>query len=425
MNGSVRSACLLLLVFFISNCGHDPAARPEHRVSRTSEDGVLVIRNLGGPKYEGELFDYERMLEIREDEGVPESLLEEIVIPRYGPDGSYYLLDMMAGRIVVFGPDGVFLRAIGRQGEGPGELMAPSEITFHGGTLNVSQTMPPRLTRFRLDGSVQNVVSWPAQSLGNSIPRLDVTAGGEILGYFFDRKRGDRFVTQSVTVVIAHASGDEVAELSSPEVATDEIVHLNLGQGTQAVPLPLNLTGQPWSSYSPRHGVIMSGGIDPELRCYRLDGSLGKRIRLEAEPEPVTAADREMLWEAYGRAVAQTEQESGDSIAMRLRRLLAYRNNAPWAETKAFWTWFEVDLEGWFWLLRPVMTVIGGESGPPRTVRVIDAEGEYLGDTTLPSAPRFTFAHDRFIRQEDDPVTGGRVWVVYRMVPRVSGLRFP
>jgi hypothetical protein len=425
MNGSVRSACLLLLVFLLSNCGHDPAARPAHRVSRTSEEGVLVIRNLGGPKYEGELFDYERVLEIREDEIVSESLMGEIVLPRYGPDGDYYLLDMMAGRIVVFGPDGVFQRAIGRQGEGPGELMAPSEFTFHGGTLNVSQSMPLRLTRFRLDGSVQDVMSWPAWSLGNRIPRLDITVGGEILGYFFDRKRGDRFVTMSVTVVVARASGDTMAVLSGPEVATDEIVHLDLGQGTLAAPLPLNLTGQSWCVYSPHHGVVMSGGIDPELQCYRPDGTLEKRIRLEAEPEPINAADRAVLQAAYNQAIARVEQEPGGSGALRLRRLRVFRDNAPWAETRASWTWFEVDLEGWFWLLRPAIEVIGAEFTPQRIVRVIDAEGEYLGDTTLPSAPRFAFAHDRFIRQEDDPVTGGRIWVVYRMVPRVPGLRFP
>ncbi len=42
--------------------------------------------------------------------------------PAYAPDGSIVLLDRALSRIMVYSPDGEFLRQIGREGDGPGEM---------------------------------------------------------------------------------------------------------------------------------------------------------------------------------------------------------------------------------------------------------------------------------------------------------------
>ena len=42
--------------------------------------------------------------------------------------GNAHIVDMRAHRIVVVAPDGSFVRMVGGQGEGPGELRSPSSL---------------------------------------------------------------------------------------------------------------------------------------------------------------------------------------------------------------------------------------------------------------------------------------------------------
>lgn len=51
--------------------------------------------------------------------------------------GGVYVSDFQANHIKVFGPDGTFRRAIGRQGQGPGDLSGPSNIEVSGERLVV------------------------------------------------------------------------------------------------------------------------------------------------------------------------------------------------------------------------------------------------------------------------------------------------
>jgi len=45
--------------------------------------------------------------------------------------GKVYVLDRKAGQIKVFDPQGNFLRAIGRRGQGPGEFQEPRYFRLH------------------------------------------------------------------------------------------------------------------------------------------------------------------------------------------------------------------------------------------------------------------------------------------------------
>ncbi len=49
-----------------------------------------------------------------------------------GPDGLVYVLDRACGRVMVYSPDGSFLRQIGSQGSGPGEMMNPLAMAVLG-----------------------------------------------------------------------------------------------------------------------------------------------------------------------------------------------------------------------------------------------------------------------------------------------------
>ena len=70
-----------------------------------------------------------RLSSLTVPDSVPLTFVEQLVP---GADGSVFLLDAQTDGVLVFGPDGVFRRQIGRWGEGPGELLSPWRLGLLG-----------------------------------------------------------------------------------------------------------------------------------------------------------------------------------------------------------------------------------------------------------------------------------------------------
>lgn len=70
-------------------------------------DGVLTAVNRGGPKFSEELFVYEKVVELEQDESQPESLLNRPETFLFDEQGYYYVEDDGNTRIAVFDPTGV------------------------------------------------------------------------------------------------------------------------------------------------------------------------------------------------------------------------------------------------------------------------------------------------------------------------------
>lgn len=67
--------------------------------------------------------------------------------------GNVFVLDAQLNQVVVFSPDGEYLRAIGREGEGPGEFRRPSDIFLTPeGNIAVMQRMPGRIVVLTPEG---------------------------------------------------------------------------------------------------------------------------------------------------------------------------------------------------------------------------------------------------------------------------------
>jgi hypothetical protein len=69
-------------------------------------------------------------------------------------DGNLYVLDSQLSEVVVFTPDGEYLRTVGREGEGPGEFVGGSDM-FLGpnGLLGIVRIFPGRIYQLGTDGS--------------------------------------------------------------------------------------------------------------------------------------------------------------------------------------------------------------------------------------------------------------------------------
>jgi len=71
-----------------------------------------------------------------------------------GPDGETYVLDVQLVQVFVFDTDGHFLRTLGSEGEGPGQVNnANGMLTLADGTVGIGQVLPGKLELVARDGA--------------------------------------------------------------------------------------------------------------------------------------------------------------------------------------------------------------------------------------------------------------------------------
>ncbi len=76
----------------------------------------------------------------------------------FGPDGNIYVLDRGKYSASVYSPDGEFIRRIGNQGSGPGELLMPFAMAVLGnGTVAICDPMQQGINNFSPDGQWEGV----------------------------------------------------------------------------------------------------------------------------------------------------------------------------------------------------------------------------------------------------------------------------
>lgn len=71
-----------------------------------------------------------------------------------GADGTIYVLDSQLSQVAIFAPDGKFVRTVGREGDGPGEVRRPGGMMLlPDGALGLIQTFPGKVVKVRPDGT--------------------------------------------------------------------------------------------------------------------------------------------------------------------------------------------------------------------------------------------------------------------------------
>jgi hypothetical protein len=413
--GCTRRWALVRFLLLVAGCALPVAAcgdmgRPGHMFEIVDEDGgVPVAVSSAIPKFDGELFVYEKLLVIRPDPGNAESLLYQPFSFTLGDDGNYYVSDRGNHRVAVFDGEGDFVRAFGREGDGPGELRSPLLVEVRGDAVLVFDN---RTTIFRRDGTLIDVLSSPAGRYphptrdGSLFVQGNIRSTREGMNYFGARGQ------------VINETGEVVASVETPQVRMDSMLAYN---------------GAPSVMLTPAEEIVATTGAEPVIDWYGLDGRLLRRARIDLPPEPVTEADQaavERLWDER----IEREKRSGGAEVVPAELLLHLKEGVLYPETKAFWERPIIDDAGWLWLPVSVadtgLATIGQAPVETRPrFRIVDSHGEYIGMTDWPEealTPRgTTIIRGYLLTMVWDELADEMLPTVYRIRPAAEGLTYP
>jgi hypothetical protein len=312
-----------------------------------------------------------------------------------------YVLDRQAKRVMVYDRTGRFIRQIGKEGEGPGELMMPVQLVIAGdGTIIVADLGRPAYSLFRPDGTFirnERFDAWmPMVS-----PGLAWHPRGGLVGTFRQApsenlRLGARTLTEGTIPLMFQpiAGGTATRLFDVPQQWTTQQSGSSEGGGTR---MTMRISGPPTFSPPVLLGVLPNGqmalSFTPGYTVRILDTN-GQTLRYLQRPmrtRLTTEADRESARQARREAIASgrggimiTRGGGGPPPAMQRQMQERELADMRFADTIPALRGIRVTPSGKLWIERtgPVVS----ERGP---VDVVTPEGQYLGTITglgLPEA---------------------------------------
>jgi hypothetical protein len=288
---------LLATVLAAAACGPASSGDSGHRFEVLFEDGAEIALTTGGPKYEGELFEYERVLTIRPDPEVPESYLWSPQWMTMTEDGTILVSDSSAGRVAAFAPDGTYLRSFGREGEGPGEFRRPGYLEVTNEILWAYDYTRYRAHAYALDGTFLRTVGVPQEA--GSLMRdglmwpLD---DGRLVIFNIGTLREEESTYQRAEMRIIDPAGNVLASADTRWLP--QVQRIRPSDMGDPVTVPIHFRGFSWGVLARGRGFYLMSADEPEVRVYDLDGRLDKIFRFEVPPRSVrtpTAASASQL----------------------------------------------------------------------------------------------------------------------------------
>jgi hypothetical protein len=376
-----------------------------------TEDGVPTAVTSLGPAHTGPLFRFEEELRLRQDPEVPESLLR---FPRAFfrlEDGRYLVPDIGESSFVVFGADGSYQYRFGRRGEGPGEFQSPTLQYIEGEHLVVTDRVSGRTTVMDAEGNLVRIITPPPKvRTAMVLPAATDRYVGTQLAVDYLLPDTNR---QHLVVSVYSAEWDTLWARSTDLVATDYVIR-QFGRASA----PIWYTARPMAGYLPGKGIYLSTGRDPLIEWFDLDGDPIEGVRLNIPADPVSDSLLASIEARWDRAVERSPEGFSKEFSRDQRR------NLQVAEFKAFWDQVLLDSHGYYWLRRPMRYWDAQRERILSEYRLLSPDGEYLGDVAWPV--QYGRVQDGYLMGiYEDPESGERIPIVYRMRSAIEGFDYP
>src|SRR5688572_5963031 len=124
---------------------------------------------------------------IGKEDGADWEILSGVRWVAFDAADNLYVLDGNNFRVLVFDANGKYVRSISRQGQGPGELMAPTGMTVMAdGTIVVSDGGRRTYSLFKSDGSfIRNAFYGDGEGVGGRLEGLHMHPRGGVVTQIF------------------------------------------------------------------------------------------------------------------------------------------------------------------------------------------------------------------------------------------------
>ena len=307
-------------------------------------------------------------LRIGEEFGADEYMFGRVQSIAVGPDDSIYVSDGQARIVRVYDSDGVFVRNVGRPGEGPGEFAygAGLAVLADGRLLARDST---RLSIFDSGGEYQ--WSFPVVPGGR---RLLVDGDVNIYAQRFE---GD------IVLVKYSIEGEELGREAFPpqDLAGDRTFVLGWGEGN-IYPFPTE-TRSAWSPL----GYLVTGRNDVyDIELRKPEGTV--HLTRDVERSPV-GREEQAEWELHRQSLIQRNRaKGGDNVY------------EPIPDEKPFFREIHVGEDGRIWVFRYVTAEKRHDIEPlperperslltwrePWTYDVFEPDGTFLGSALVPES---------------------------------------
>jgi len=375
------SLAVCALAAVLSACGGDStASNNEWAGSMTDSAGVTIVSNPTSPTWSSdEAWTLEEVLLIGEAAGDADYQFGQIAGLGVTSDGSIFVLDQQAQRVMVYDPDGVYQRSIGRPGSGPGEFgpAANALLVGRGDTVIVPDLANQRINIIPIDGEPSSF----AIQMEQGIPmRFDLLESGDIVAQRRALNLPNQDAVANDLIATQAYDGTILDTLLTPKRGDSFTFTSDRPQFRIFAPEPV------WTVLGGNRLAFATNNAY-RIEVFGADGILERIVTRAHELRPVT--------EAHKRTLDRLIRAQFETAGAQLDLLM---DGVSYEDTWPAFTQLRAGPDGTLWVQR--VRYLGDltdeelESFNPTldqgsaTWDVYDSEGRYLGAIELPD--RFT-----------------------------------
>ncbi|MFH1756398.1 MAG: 6-bladed beta-propeller [Candidatus Latescibacterota bacterium] len=376
---------VLLILFLLSLAILSaPVAAADWRGSEVNKNGIPHMMNPAQPIEAPASIKLDKLWHVRGDDD--EFLFGVLTQITSDESGNMYVLDAQLHQVMVFSPDGEYLRSIGRQGEGPGEFNRPSDLFMTvDGNVAVMQGMPGKIVLMTPEGEPAGNHPVPEPEDGG----MQMFSSGQLAGTqlvlsaerFSRREDG---MTISSALIGVDKMGKQVATYFTQEDKRD-FANLTFDEKK------MRDNAITWSAAG-NGRVFASDNFDAyHIKVYKADGSLERVIERE--------------YQSRVRSAKEIEDNTP-------RVMIRSGNQSQTPEVKASGTDRDIQRiyprkDGTIWVLSS-RGAFDAPDGAIATFDIYDSEGKFVRQVTLEGEDSFTKDGFHFVKDRFYVVTGLR-----------------
>ena len=402
----VASSPIALLLAFGGLSGCKPSVSPPAGMTTRDGLGILIVENRAPAETQALwTLDTSSVIDIGSQPADPNQEFSGFVIPVLLSDGRIVVANGGTSELRFFGPDGRWVKSVGRHGDGPGEFRDLGWLDAGAGDTLRTYDWVRRLSVFSPEGDLVRPVSLHAGGEVWSPRPLGMVADGRLVAQSqkavtLDSKAGaGRDTVPLFALDLVRGVADSLGRFPSHE----HLIHTGKGS-VSAGSLPF---GKDLHVLVHGSRVYVGTSDGPEVLVLGTDGRIERVVRWTAAPVPVTPADIEAYTEA-------SIQEFGPGQEERRERHLSRLKQTPFPKWKPAYAGLLAGPDGSIWVRRYTEP----DRSAPTEFEVFDSTSRWLGGVRMPSGfdpTRITPGAVVGLWKDDNDVQHVRV---YRLIPR-------